>query len=85
MSSFQGVGIEGFHCVIQKCSHFRGIDIAKCLLFIVVSCFLSSSPAFELSPKKYHTVLDKTTTKKRRVVFLQKLGVKNSDVDIIEV
>ena len=24
VSSFQGVGIEGFHC-IQRCPHFRGL------------------------------------------------------------
>ena len=28
MSSFQGVGIEGFHC-IQKCPHFRRVGIEE--------------------------------------------------------
>ena len=26
MSSFQGVGIEGFHYIIQRCPHFRELD-----------------------------------------------------------
>ena len=25
VSSFQGVGIEGFHC-IKRCPHFRGLE-----------------------------------------------------------
>ena len=25
VSSFQGVGIERFHC-LQRCSHFRGLE-----------------------------------------------------------
>ena len=25
VSSFQGVGIEGFHC-IQRCPHFKGLE-----------------------------------------------------------
>ena len=28
MSSFQGIGIEGFHC-IQRCPHFRGVRIEE--------------------------------------------------------
>ena len=46
----------------------------------------SRSPAFEPSPKKsHHTVSDKAMIKKRKMAFLQKLGVRNSDLDIIEV
>lgn len=43
------------------------------------------SPTFELSPRKCHTVIsDKAIFKKLKMAFLQKLGIKNSDVDIIE-
>ena len=38
MSSFQGVGIEEFHC-IQRCSHFRVLDSIGCS----VQCVLAVS------------------------------------------
>ena len=34
MSSFQGVGIEGFHC-IQRCLHFQGVGLEDILILLV--------------------------------------------------
>ena len=50
-------------------------------------CFSPTrSSSFEPSSKKFLTVLDTNWTKKSRTCYLQQLlGVRNSDVDIIEV
>ena len=39
----------------------------------------------EASPRMCHNVETKAMMKKRNMAFLQKLGVRNSDIDIIEV
>lgn len=57
-----------------------------CILHLVgIHGFLFRCPSFEPSPRKFHTVADKATMKKHKAAFLQRLGVRNSDVDIIEV
>lgn len=54
---------------------------------LTIFCGDSRSLSYETSSRKYHNVVtvDKAAIKKRKMAFLEKLKIRNSDLDIIEV